>query len=163
MNTFDNVTYSFGKTVATGCTTVLTKDCSGKWPMAVLVKDIHTERKTVSILVGGKTKIMILPEVAGLFRREGNMRVEVNEVVVTKFPKIIRGQDPEEFIAKIDIMVNGGIQVITPRIRVATDGARVIVYGDNAYRNRTCGLCGNFDGEKVRLRETAKLKFKFLC
>lgn len=149
VNTFDNVTYSFGKNIATGCTHVLTKDCSGKYPMAVLVKNIHTEQKKVTVLLGAKTKITITPAGSSMIPwRRGNMKVEVNNQVVETFPKVIHGHDSERVIAKIEVMVNGGIQVITPRIRLATDGARVVVYGHNDYRNRTCGLCGYFDGEK---------------
>jgi hypothetical protein len=151
ISTFDNVTYSFGKNVANGCTHVLTKDCSGKFPMAVLVRDIHSERKAVIVLLGSKTKIEITPEGSSMLHwtQKANMKVEVNNQVVSNFPMVIRAQDTDRLIARIEVMVNGGIQVITPRIKLATDGARVIVYGHNAYRNRTCGLCGNFDGEKI--------------
>jgi hypothetical protein len=120
--------------------------------MAVLVRNINTETKAVTVLLGGKTKIEMLPVSGMRFLRnvEGKIVVKVNGQVVENFPKTIRlVENKEKFLAKIEMMINGGIQVVTPRIRVATDLTRVVVIGHNDYRNRTCGLCGNFDGEKV--------------
>lgn len=161
VNTFDNVTYRFSPKVVEKCQHVLTQDCSGKYPMTVLVKDINTVHKIVTILLGGKTKIEIVPQGSGLINRGSlvnsdltkNFIVLVNGRQIQNFPEVIRLPEHSDFyhkyIAKIELMVNGGVQVISPRIRVATDAARVVIYGSNAYRNRTCGLCGNFDGEKV--------------
>jgi len=152
ISTFDNVTYKFSKDVTHNCEHVLTKDCSGKFPMAVLVRNINTDTKVVTVLLGAKTKIEILPVTGMRFLRnvEGKVVVKVNGQVVENFPKIIRlEENKEKLLAKIELMINGGIQVVTPRIRVATDLTRVVVIGHNDYRSRTCGLCGNFDGEKV--------------
>jgi len=46
-------------------------------------------------------------------------------------------------------MPNGGVQVETPRQDIAFDGERIIIFGDEEFRNVTCGMCGDFDGEKV--------------
>jgi len=152
ISTFDNVTYNFNTDVDHNCEHVLTQDCSGKWPMAVLVRNINTNSKVVTVLLGGKTKIEIMPATTTRFlRSKSTFRVIVNGRPVEDFPMVIRNNDmaKEKFIAIIELMVNGGVQVISPRLHVATDAQRVVLYGHNAYRNRTCGLCGDFSGDRV--------------
>jgi len=73
----------------------------------------------------------------------------LNNQVVTEFPKVVRHQQTQEHICTIELMLNGGVQIITRRVKVATDGARVVVYGHNDYKNRVCGICGNADYEKT--------------
>jgi hypothetical protein len=157
VNTFDNVTYKFNKDVTQHCEHVLTSDCSGKWPMAVLVRNINTDNKIITMLLGAKTKIEIMPTTTMIMTRfnrhhiendENRFRVLVNGQVVSTFPHVIHVGE-EHKIAKIEMMVNGGVQVRTQRIHVATDCNRVVVFGYNDFRNRTCGLCGNFDNEKI--------------
>jgi len=46
-------------------------------------------------------------------------------------------------------MQDGGIQVIAKQFQLATNGKYVHLQTVNSLRNRTCGLCGDFDGEKM--------------
>jgi hypothetical protein len=149
VSTFDNVTYSFGEEIATGCQHLLAKDCTGKYPLAVLVSDIHTQRKTVTVLLGGKTKVIITPSNSFMGLRKGQYKVTVNGEIVGEFPKVIRHPVSNELIAILEQMNNGGIQLRSRRVKVATDGSRVVVYGNgNDLKNKVCGICGNNDGEK---------------
>jgi len=151
VNTFDNVTYRFNPNVASDCYQVLAKDCSGREPVAVLLKDATEQKKEIVLLLGGQTKIELnLPsqKVGGLYGR-ARMEVEVNEQKVESLPKRIFAKDSGEEIARIEPMEDGGIQVIAKEFQVATNGKWVYVQAANSLRNRTCGLCGDFDGEKV--------------
>lgn len=46
-------------------------------------------------------------------------------------------------------MSNGGVQIETEEQDIGFDGERIVIYGSEVYRNVTCGMCGDFDGEKV--------------
>jgi hypothetical protein len=151
INTFDNVTYRFNKDVTSDCYHVLAKDCSGREPVAVLVKDVTAERKELTLLLGSQTKIQILQsqDQQRTFRGKSKLQVEINEQRVESLPRVIRAKDTGRVIAKVELMNDGGIQVYSQQFKVATNGKYVVLYAANSLRNRTCGLCGKFDGEKV--------------
>jgi len=69
-----------------------------------------------------------------------------------------QGQRSEsnDYIARIQPHPSGGVQVLTPKNDIAFDGQKVIVFIDESYRNKTVGLCGNFDGETVADRRSRK-------
>ena len=153
VSTFDNVTYSFNTQAVQGCQTVLAKDCSGRYPMAVLVKNIQQQYgQIVTILLGGGNKIQLIPSGSQQGSRQSGqgMTVKFNGQQI-QLPKTIRAsqQKSGEPIAEIMHMPNGGVQVIGRRIQVASDGKRIGLVISGMLRNRTCGICGDFDNEKV--------------
>ena len=150
------IVFQFDTEVTKDCYHVLAKDCSGRSPVAVLVKDITAQRKEVTLLLGAQTKIM-LTQHQGQQQKSGvlnkaKLQVQINNQRAESLPRIIRAKDTGKLIAKIELMNDGAIQVISPEFQVATNGKYVVVFAANSLRNRTCGVCGNFDGEKVRAR-----------
>ncbi|CAG7786418.1 unnamed protein product, partial [Allacma fusca] len=161
VNTFDNVTYSFNRKAVQQCQTLLARDCSGRYPMAVYAKNIQqNEEQIVTILLGQQTKIQLIPaNAAGSFGKGGKTSgVSSNSPIIVrvnnqqiKLPHIIRDQQSsnKQPIAEIMQIPNGGIQVLGRRIQVASDGQRILLKIHELLRNRTCGICGDFDNEKV--------------
>jgi len=152
VNTFDNVTYRFNEHVSSDCYQVLAKDCSGREPVAVLAKDITAEKTDLVLLLGGQTKIELnhpstQQRPSKLFGR-GKFEVEINDQKVDSLPHRVISKDGEE-IARIEEMHEGGIQVYAQQFQLATNGKWIHIQASNSLRNRTCGLCGDFDGERI--------------
>jgi len=161
VNTFDNVTYSFNRKVVQQCQTLLARDCSGRYPMAVYAKNIQqNEEQIVTILLGQQTKIQLIPKNADTVSSKGGKTsgVSSNSPIIVRvnnqeisLPHIIRDKQSsnKQPIAEIMQIPNGGIQVLGRRIQVASDGQRILLKIHELLRNRTCGICGDFDNEKV--------------
>jgi hypothetical protein len=152
VNTFDNVTYRFNQKAFSNCYHVLAQDCSGRHPVSVLVKDIGTNQKKVHVYLNAKTKIELIPQPRS--QRSGalqnaKLQVKINNQHVETLPRVVRSKQSGQVLAHIEQMAEGGIQVFTKYFDVVANGKHIIVYGSNPLRNRTCGICGDFNGEKV--------------
>lgn len=148
INTFDNVTYRFSSQAAEGCVHVLAQDCSEQYPVAVLAKDIAADQSEVTILLGQKTKVQLTPQ--GKQRLgKSKVQVRINGQRIESLPTQIRDQDSKQTVVYVEQMYDGGVQVFSEHFDVASNGQYIVVYASNALRNKTCGLCGDFNGEKV--------------
>jgi len=148
INTFDNVTYRFSSQAAEGCVHVLAQDCSEEYPVAVLAKDIAAQQSEITILLGQKTKVQLTPQGKPRLGKS-KVQVRINGQRVESLPTQIRDQDSKQTIVYVEQMYDGGVQVFSDHFDVATNGQYIAIYASNALRNKTCGLCGDFNGEKV--------------
>jgi hypothetical protein len=155
INTFDNVTYRFSSQAAEGCLHVLAQDCSEKYPVAVLVKDVAAQQNEVTILLGQKTKIQLTPQGQQKLGK-AKVQVSINGQRAESLPRSIQDKENRDSIVYIEQMHDGGVQVFSEHFDVATNGQYVAVYASNYLRNKTCGLCGDFDGEKVAEMKSPK-------
>jgi hypothetical protein len=152
VNTFDNVTYRFSDQAGQNCYHVVAQDASGKHPVAILVRDIATDQKKTVIYLGAKTKIELTPQEQNQHSsqfRNAKLRVDINDQRVESLPRVIRGRQSGQVIARIEQDNQGGIQVFSQYFDVTTNAKYVVVYASNPLRNRTAGVCGDFNGEKV--------------
>jgi hypothetical protein len=158
-STFDNVVSRFNPQVAKSCYHLLTADASGERDMAISAKNLGTQDIKLKVVLDGTKIVVGKPQTgSGIVRlikatqtRALSVFVEGKEV---ELPYTVRedkqSQKSNDYIARIHDMPNGGVQIQTPRQDIAFDGQRIVIYGDEAFRNVTAGMCGDFDGEKVK-------------
>jgi hypothetical protein len=138
VTTFDNVTYRYP---LTDCYYLLAKDCSKNIPVEVYAKQTSA---------GKKIKLNL-----------GKMNVEINEdrkvivngqpVQVEVFERKVFKNEEQRNILVVSRPVSGKIVVNAQvhGIKILGDGKHLQVQMSNMFRGRTCGLCGDMNGEKV--------------
>ena len=140
ITTYDGLTYNAS---SSGCDQLITKDCSGRYNMAVLSRQ-EGSAKVVTVLLN-REKIEM---------NAASMRVKVNErdlISLTDAGSVSQVRDSEgNVLANIRKTNDGFIELDSPShwIRVTLDANEVIILNSPIHRGRLCGLCGTQTGHK---------------
>ena len=150
VRTFDNVTYDLPKTP---CQVLVAMDCSPAEKFAVYASELNHQAKTkkITVLTAGH-EIKLLPP-----QEKETIQVEVNgkmEELTQGKEQITLGsgrQATRIYLRKND-KVNSIAVIESPKdsLTVLYDGKNVKVMVGGEYQGKTCGICGNNDGESEK-------------
>ncbi|EFX76382.1 hypothetical protein DAPPUDRAFT_213992 [Daphnia pulex] len=140
VTTYDGLTYN---TSIEGCDQLITKDCSGRYKMAVLARK-ENNVKVVTVYLN-REKIEMNP---------AQMKVKINEMehVFSEAARVYQIRDAEQQIMALLRMTSDGfIELDSPShlIRVTVSKEEVILMNSPIHRGRLCGLCGSQTGDKI--------------
>lgn len=132
VQTFDEVFY---RTPMTPCYSVLAKDCTEKPEFAVLMKKVNKRGEEKKI------KIISSDVIITLEKSEDKMIVKVNEKEVTD----------EEELEKVGVTKRSenNYHIDVEQVAVQFDGYQANLKMSRLFKNKQCGLCGHYDGEKT--------------
>ncbi|GMT24476.1 hypothetical protein PFISCL1PPCAC_15773, partial [Pristionchus fissidentatus] len=133
VNSFDDVIY---RTPLTTCYSVLAKDCSSKQPaFAVLLKKISSNGEEKKMKIVSSESVIELE----MDKKTEKMRVTIDGEKVERVERLEKArvyQKNEMVVVELD------------DVTVHFDGYTAQIKMSEYYKNKQCGLCGHFDGEK---------------
>jgi len=160
VSTFDNKTYDYQ---LNDCVHVLFMDRSNIVPVAVLAKSHSQSESKVIEILSGISKLTLKPkssgrEVSGL---EINMKIndEHRSVEISQGEtKTVRDKRSNSAVAIIKRYRDNVYNIYLPREmwRVITDGVRIEIVAPRYVGGRSCGLCGDFNGENTADMQTPR-------
>merc|ERR1719219_1002127 len=144
VRTFDRKTYNYE---GNNCFHLLFKDITEKIPVAVMARNLQKVSKEVKILAG-VAEVLMTPISAT------NLKIQLNlnghPQIVEVLPgevKVIRHNGLEILhIKRFEDNVYG-VHVVQQQIMVMFCGKHVQIFGNPLLRARSCGLCGDLNGE----------------
>ncbi|VDL71114.1 unnamed protein product [Nippostrongylus brasiliensis] len=131
VNTFDNL---FFKTPLSTCYTVLAKDCTSEEPrFVVLMKKIRKDGEEKKLKIVTRDDVYVVEMV------DEKLVVKVND-------KLIKTEDFKRYgIIKMDELL---YKIDVNDVVVMFDGFEVNIKLSHLFKNKQCGVCGHYDGEK---------------
>nr|APP91162.1 vitellogenin [Platynereis dumerilii] len=142
MKTFDHVSYTLPKT---SCETILAQDCSSKklFRVSHMQSPSAPQKKIVKVYIGSEI-IEVAPA--------SSWGSHALEVKVNGAPKHIPENSPVSIRGICKVHKVGGMIHITSEklgIKVETNCNQAHVHVPAWFSSQVCGMCGNFDTEKV--------------
>ena len=158
ISTFDNKNYGYQ---LNDCWHLLFNDCSKKIPVAVLAKSLKAttpQQKEVKILAG-PAEVIMTPKSSVQLIISLNIDGHQEEIQVQPgqiMPIIYKGNEIMEILRYQDNVYL--VKAFKEALWVLFDGERLEVSGSYLLKSRSCGLCGDLNGEN-----TADLKTPRQC
>jgi len=144
--THDNVSYAL-PAIERSCWTVLAKDCSPEHNFVILRKRVE-EQSVLKIFLSHKFKVELTPTDQGITVQVNGKQVAVT--VTDPYEHIVNfaGRD----VALFEISYNGVFYTVNALkfgVSVRTDGIGAALAVSRYYKGKTCGQCGDNNGEAV--------------
>lgn len=159
VTTFDNLTYTMPP-INDGCFKLIAKDCSPENNFVVLGAAVGSG-KVVKIYVANKYKVEFVPDKEGKSVSEiklngDSIRVEPEKAPIRQTTKI--GPNSQEAFS---IENNGAYYTLNSklyRFSVSTDGTWIFVQQSKYYAGKSCGICGDANGNQLLEFKSPSLK-----
>jgi hypothetical protein len=146
ISTFDNKTYGYQ---LNNCWHLLFKDCAQKIPVAVLAKRLQQEEMEVKVL-SGLTEVIMTPQGSNSLRvmlningRQEEAKIQPGEwksyTANQKVVMEVRRFEDNVYLVKFE----------QESLWVLFDGKRIEISAPQLLKFRSCGLCGDLNGENT--------------
>lgn len=160
VQTFDNLTYTLPD-IADGCFKLITKDCSPENNFLVLGAKVGAG-KSVKVYVAQKFKVEFVPDNGGKQVSEIKINGDKVEVPANKAPLSRQTKQGQVEKEAFNISNNGAFYTLASKLykfSVSTDGTWILVQQSKYYAGKSCGICGDANGDQIlELKSPSSMK-----
>lgn len=150
VTTFDNLTYTMPQ-VGDGCFKLITKDCSPESNFIVLGAKVGSG-KVVKVYIAHKFKVEFIPDkdgkkISDIKVNGATVNIEVDKKPLSRDTKL--GSKTSE---AFNIENNGAYYTLNSKLykfSVSTDGTWIFVQQSKYYAGKSCGICGDANGDHL--------------
>lgn len=150
VTTFDNFTYTM-PSVGDGCFKLITKDCSPENNFVVLGAKVGSG-KVLKVYIGQKFKVEFVPDKDGRQMRDIKVNGETVQVKPSSAPLKRETKIGPKTLEAFSIENNSAFYTLSSKLykfSVSTDGTWILVQQSKYYAGKSCGICGDANGDHL--------------
>lgn len=151
VTTFDNLTYTMPQ-VGDGCFKLIAKDCSPEANFVILGAKVGETGKVVKVYVAQKFKVEFVPDKDGKRLSDIKINGETVSIEPNKSPLRRDTKLGARQLEAFNIENNGAFYTLNSKLykfSVSTDGTWIFVQQSKYYAGKSCGLCGDANGDRL--------------
>lgn len=149
--TFDNLTYTMPQ-VGDGCFKLISKDCSPESNYVILGAKAGESGKVIKVYVAQKFKVEFVPDKDGKRLSDIKVNGETVSIEPNKSPLRRETKLGARQVEAFSIENNGAYYTLNSKLykfSVSTDGTWIFVQQSKYYTGKSCGLCGDANGDRL--------------
>lgn len=150
VTTFNGLHYTMPQ-VGDGCFKLIAKDCSPEANFVILGAKVGETGKVVKVYVGQKFKVEFVPDKDGKRLSDIKINGETVSIEANKSPLRRDTKLGPRQLEAFKIENNGAYYTLSSKLykfSVSTDGTWIFVQQSKYYAGKSCGLCGDANGDR---------------